>query len=231
MPNGFLDDVPCEAVRRWMKDSRCPKAITLLEPDRKFLWANNAYASSVGYTPVELVDGTINWDDLTVKEEDLKADVQLAKQVQDGEIPNYELRKSYWHKQRYPVSGVIYVRPFFKGEEFQFFLVEFFPDPGSDRELLHHSLKTIQLITGRLVSLEEQTASVVIALEKFAAVVESMANPPWKRKAAEGFESICRSFETNPKIWATALVLSSIVAFEGLPAAWAFFTEQAGVGK
>ncbi len=69
--------------------------VALVAPDGRFLQVNDALCDLVGYTADELL--TLTFQDIT-HPDDLEADVELARQVLDGEIRTYQMEKRYVHK-------------------------------------------------------------------------------------------------------------------------------------
>lgn len=106
-----------------------PIALSAVDGDGRFLWANAYFQRVVERTEGELLQ--VRWQDITYKP-DLKTDEQLASQAREGTITSYTMVKAYRlkgdeprHRRlaygtltvwRHPVSG-----------PFEYFLVFFVP--------------------------------------------------------------------------------------------------------
>lgn len=84
----------------------------------KIYWVNDSFSECMGYTPMELERRT--WMDLSLKDDNLDADIEAAKQLEAGVITSYSVMKFYLPKggkpqlgwlnvQRYPQYGPIQV--------------------------------------------------------------------------------------------------------------------------
>lgn len=101
-------------------------------PDGTFTWVNPAYCKILD-APADLVIGT-KFSDWT-HPDDIEVDIDLAKQVLDGEIPSYTLLKRYIKRGSTPqnprvVWGILSVSGKWVAEAFQNYRVQFQPlDP------------------------------------------------------------------------------------------------------
>lgn len=66
-------------------------------------WVNDSFAAYMGYTPRELERRT--WMDISVKDENFEADVEAAKQLEEGIITSYRVLKFYIPKGARPRIG------------------------------------------------------------------------------------------------------------------------------
>jgi diguanylate cyclase (GGDEF)-like protein/PAS domain S-box-containing protein len=72
-----------------------PIGIALVAPDGRWLNANRALCSIVGYSEAELLE--LSFQDIT-HPDDLDADLEQAAQLLAGEISGYRMEKRYFHK-------------------------------------------------------------------------------------------------------------------------------------
>lgn len=151
-----------------------PIALSAVDGDGRFLWANAYFQRVVERTEGELLQ--VRWQDITY-EPDLKTDEQLASQARDGSITSYTMVKAYRlkgdeprHRRlaygtltvwRHPVSG-----------PFEYFLVFFVPFNDANKSsamnareilaLVKENWKWMLLAVSTLIGLVTGTASLTI---------------------------------------------------------------------
>jgi PAS domain S-box-containing protein len=76
--------------------------------DGTFLAVNSRWCELVEWSSSELV-GRKKWQDITLPS-DVAADLAMAKATRSGELPSYDMWKTYIKKSGYPVKVHIHVR-------------------------------------------------------------------------------------------------------------------------
>lgn len=89
-----------ESFRRTFENAAI--GIAMLDPEGKWLKVNANLCKMIGYTAEELT--RLTFQDIT-HPEDLNADLELFKQLVDGEIPYYHMEKRYFHKN----GSIVYI--------------------------------------------------------------------------------------------------------------------------
>ena len=79
----------------------------------KIYWCNDSFSDWMGYTPSELERRT--WMDISVRDDNLAADIEAARQLEAGLISSYRVLKQYIPKQSRPRYGWLTVQryPFY----------------------------------------------------------------------------------------------------------------------
>ena len=73
---------------------KSPIGMALVSPLGRFMTVNNALCALLGYPRERLL--TLTFQDIT-HPGDLDADLTLLRQLMDGDIAQYEIRKRYYH--------------------------------------------------------------------------------------------------------------------------------------
>ncbi|GAA5436022.1 PAS domain S-box protein [Deinococcus aquaticus] len=73
---------------------KSPIGMALVSPLGRFMTVNDALCALLGYPREKLL--TLTFQDIT-HPDDLDADLGLLRQLLEGEIPQYEMRKRYYH--------------------------------------------------------------------------------------------------------------------------------------
>lgn len=73
---------------------KSPIGMALVSPLGRFMSVNDALCSMLGYPRERLL--ILTFQDIT-HPDDLDADLGLLRQLLEGEIPQYEMRKRYYH--------------------------------------------------------------------------------------------------------------------------------------
>ena len=103
------------------------------EPDGTCLWANEAFLKRMNYTESELtgykntqtghyVEGK-RWTNFTVPDENLDADIQAVRELEEGKRTEYRCRKQYIPKNDAPEEVLIHVLRYPMQGAFKFCLV------------------------------------------------------------------------------------------------------------
>jgi PAS domain S-box-containing protein len=83
-----------------------PIGLTIVSLEGRFTRANRALAEMLGYTPEELV--RLRFQDIT-HADDLEIDLDLVGKTIRGEIPRYQLKKRYIHRDGSIVYAILHV--------------------------------------------------------------------------------------------------------------------------
>lgn len=190
---------------------RRPCAITTA--DGKFLWANRAWCSMLGYTYQELTT-VVRWDQITANKEDLANDLLLLQQLIDGKEINYELIKYYTTKgqERLHVRVVITRIPYSGNIDWFFVEAEVIGD--EDKEALNYAMSQI---TKLAENFSTSHTDIVQRIDKLIDQQERVIGL-WER--SQWFSQLCHSVvvtmlsyaEKNP-VYATftVVVVASLV--------------------
>lgn len=87
--------------------SQSPSCYLASALDGKIHWANQSFLNWMGYTLHELELRT--WMDISVRDENLEADLLAAKSLYEGQIQTYSVLKQYIPKQARPRWGYLHV--------------------------------------------------------------------------------------------------------------------------
>ena len=78
----------------------------------EILWANEAFLQWIGYTLEEFTrkNNPVTWQDISVRDESLEADMISSRKLQEGKLAHYLIRKFYVPKHGSPQFVELFVR-------------------------------------------------------------------------------------------------------------------------
>jgi PAS domain S-box-containing protein len=213
----WIEQQQPEALRRWIRDTSVPVLASL--PAGEILWVNQAFEKLLGYTLPEL--NNLSWKDITANGNDIKTDVELARQTVDGEREEYQFQKEYIHKDRSLKTVRIHVLRHPEAGEFQNFLVTVIPLDGYD-----------QANMDRMIEMERQLSALVESdtrnVKVMSAIAEAINRESWMQQK---FDQVIEWSSENPvKALAVALVLGFMFFGETFKDA-AMFARQIVIGN
>jgi|GEM_PF-6153423 len=90
------------------------------------LWSNEIFQKFIGYSLPEFTrkDNPVTWEDFSLKDESLKADMEAAAACVRGDYNEYTIRKFYIPKAAAPVFVEVFVRRYPPEGKYEFFVVE-----------------------------------------------------------------------------------------------------------
>ncbi len=101
----WLDQQPIEVLRAAILHS--PSCFLFSTFDGRMLWANDSFLSWIGYTQSEIQSRT--WMEISVKDQNLEADLEAARRLADGYQQTYIVQKQYIPKNSRPKWGTLFV--------------------------------------------------------------------------------------------------------------------------
>lgn len=188
-----LDDNKClDIFKVWYKNTEIPLLISGVEGE--IFDCNPAFEKFIKYSDYELTIGEsgkgLSWFQISVDDNNLKADKQLALECVNGDRISYSIKKQYIPKNESPIWVDLNVIRYPAKGPFEFFLVSVIPMKNGSLAAFNLSMDKMSHFTNALIKIDKDFRLIpevmldyiknntkpLSELEKFGATLGRLAN-------------------------------------------------------
>lgn len=162
----WLSNVDCEHLRTIVSFS--PSMYLASRVDGTILWANLAFANWAKYSLPELQKMT--WMQLSVEDEDLAADIELAQQLSEYGV-TYTVQKRYAPKNDKPQLGNLHVMRVPARGEIDFCFCRWEPLPNGESQALELALESQEKVAKEMAELTKAVTQLTSQTEEQKALL------------------------------------------------------------